>query len=87
MSFKLSTPKPLSNNISKIWITTNDDEPLFLETEKCYSYGVKRNEKFNTLSMSLILDETTKQKLQNFITETEIELSKNFYGKNETRST
>ena len=31
--------------------------------------------------MSLFLDETTKQKLQNFITETKIELLKIFYGK------
>ena len=86
MSFKLSTPKHLSKSISKIWIRTND-EPLFLETEKCYSYGVKRNEKLNKLSKSLILDQTTKQKLQNFITETKIELSKIFYGKTKTRST
>ena len=55
MSFKLSTSKPLNNNISKSWITTNDDELLFLETEKGYSHEVKRNEKFNTLSMSLTL--------------------------------
>ena len=51
-------------------ITTNDDEPLFLETEKCSSYRVRKDEKFNALSMSLILDESSKQKLQEFITET-----------------
>ena len=69
MSFKLSTPKPLINhpNIS----------------EKCSSYRVRKDEKINTLSMSLILDESTKQKLQEFITETKIESSKIFYGKNQ----
>ena len=66
MSFKLSTPKPLNYNpnISKILITTEtDEELLYFETGKCFSYGIRRNEKFNTLTiMSLILDETKKGK-------------------------
>ena len=89
MSFKLSTPKPLNYNpnISKIWITTEtDEEPLYLETKKCFSYRVRRNEKFNTLTMSLILDET-KENLEEVISECESKLSqplfKIFYGKNQ----
>ena len=37
------------------------EELLYLETEKCFSYGVRRNEKFNTLPMSLMLDEAKKK--------------------------
>ena len=85
MSFKLSIPRPLINNpnISKIWITANDDGPLFLETQKCFSYGVRKDEKINSLSMSLILDESTKQKIQEFIIVTNIESSNIFYGKSQ----
>ena len=79
MSFKLSTPKPLNKNISKVWITTNDEEPLYLETEKCYSYGVKRNEKFNPLPMSLILDGTTKQKYSSLNKPNELIFTNSYY--------
>ena len=38
MSLELSTPKPLSYNlnISKIWIITSDEEPLYLETKNAF---------------------------------------------------
>ena len=58
-----------------------------METEKCFSYGVRRNDKLNTLTMSLILDETTKEKLEEIIPECEsklsLPLSKIFYRKNQ----
>ena len=53
-------------------IKTNDDKPVFLKTEKCFSFGVKKDNK--TTSMSLKLDDTSTASLQNIIDQCESHL-------------
>ena len=35
-----------------ILIRTEDDKPLYVTTEKCFSFGVKHEKKFKTTSIS-----------------------------------
>ena len=55
-------------------IKTNDVKPFFLKTDKCFSYGVKKDKKFKTLSMSLKLDVASSESLQSIIAQCESHL-------------
>ena len=89
MSVLLKAKKPLNvPGIEMIPIKTMNGEPYFVKTNKCFSYGVKRDSKFKTLSMSLKLDEETLKTLKNIVKECEGHLDrpltkKLFYGDDE----
>ena len=53
MSLKFSEPKSINiGNLKKIAIKTEDGKPVYVRTEKCHSFGVKKDKKFKTTSMS-----------------------------------
>ena len=69
-------------------IKTTDDEQVFVKTGKCFSFGVKKDKKFKTVSMSLVLDEESLKTLKNIMKECEDHLDrpltkKLFYGNDE----
>ena len=86
MSVQLKARKSINvSGMEMIPIKTMNDKPYYLKTGKCFSYGVKRDNKFNTLSMSLKLDEETLKTLKNIVKECEDHLGceltrKLFYG-------
>ena len=58
---------------------------VFVKTNKCFSFGVKKDKKFETVSMSLVLDEESLKTLKNIVKECENHLGrpltkKLFYG-------
>ena len=57
MSLYFETVKSLKvGGMQMIPIKTNDDKSVFLKTDKCFSFGVKKDKRFKTTSMSLKLD-------------------------------
>ena len=69
-------------------IKTEDDKQLFVKTDKCFSFGVKKDRKFKTISMSLVLDENTEKTLRNIVDQCESHLNRSltkkfFYGKDD----
>ena len=65
-----------------------EGKPFLLETNKCFSFGVKRDNKFKTVSMSLKLDEETSEALKIIMEKCEDHLGrpltkKLFYGDDE----
>ena len=89
MSVQFKAKKSLNvSGMEMIPIKTMDNKPFFVKTNKCFSYGVKRDNKFKTLSMSLKLDEETLKTLKNIVKECEGHLrssltKKLFYGDDE----
>ena len=77
MSIQFKAEKSLNvSGIKMITIKTNDDEPVFVKTEKCFSFGVRRDTKFGTVSMSLVLDEDSLKTLKNIVKECEAHLGR-----------
>ena len=52
-------------------IKTDDDKSVFLKTGKCFSFGVKKDKRFKTTSMSLKLDDVSTAILKNIIDQCE----------------
>ena len=70
-------------------IKTNDDKQIFVKTNKCFSFGVKKDKRFKSISMSLVLDEGTTKTLKDIVDQCESHLSRSltkklFYGKDDT---
>ena len=63
MSLKFGELKVLNNmeDVKKMSVKTSDENPLRIITGKCNSFGVKRSEKFNTKTTSMVLDEESKK--------------------------
>ena len=66
-------------------IKTDDDEGVFVKTGECFSFGVRKDNRFGTVSMSLVLDEDSLKTLKNIVKECESHLGrpltkKLFYG-------
>ena len=86
MSIQFKAEKSLNvAGMKMIPIKTNDDEPVFVKTNKCFSFGVKKDKKFEIVSMSLVLDDETLKTLKNIVKECEDHLGrpltkKLFYG-------
>ena len=86
MSIQFKTEKPLNVAGMKLNpIKTNDNKQLFVKTNKCFSFGVKKNKKFKTVSMSLVLDEDTTKTLKDIVDQCESHLGRPltkwvFYG-------
>ena len=89
MSVKFGNEKSLNvGGIKMIPVKTNEDEQLFVKTEKCFSFGVKKEKKFKTVSMSLVLDEATTKTLKDIVSQCEGHLGRPltkrlFYGKDD----
>ena len=87
MSIKFEAVKELNiNNMKLIPMKTNDDRQLFVKTGKCFSFGVKKDRKFKTISMSLILDDESSKTLKDIVDQCESHLGRSltkklFYGK------
>ena len=76
MSIKFETVKELNiNNMKLIPIKTNDDKQVFVKTNKCFSFGVKKDKRFKSISMSLVLDEGTTKTLKDIVDQCESHLS------------
>ena len=77
MSIKFETVKPLNvGGMKMIPIKTNEGKQLFVKTGKCFSFGVKKDKKFKTVSMSLILDEETLKTLKDIVSQCESHLGR-----------
>ena len=85
-SLKFETVKLLSvGNMKLIPMKTEEGNQVFVKTDKCFSFGVKKDKKFKTISMSM-LDENSTRTLENIIKQCEDHLGcplskKVFYGK------
>ena len=59
-NLKLSEPASINiGGLKKVTIRKEDGKPLVIPTGKCFSYGVKKDSKYKSVSMSLVLDDVT----------------------------
>ena len=86
MSIKFETVKPLDvGGMKMVPIKTDEDKQLFVKTDKCFSFGVKKDKKFKTISMSLVLDQESSKTLKDIVKQCEDHLGhpltkRVFYG-------
>ena len=73
---KFSEVKVLKNGVKKIFVRSDEGEPLRIVTEKCLSYGVKKSEKYSTKTISVVLDENSRKELEAVIEKCEGHLEK-----------
>ena len=72
MSLKFETVKPLNaGGLKMIPIKTNEGGRLIVKTGKCFSFGVKKDKRFKTTSMSLVLDLKSIKRLEDIIAQSE----------------
>ena len=77
MSLKFGEAKSINvGDIQIVPIRTEEDKPFYVTTNKCFSFGVKHEDKFNTTSMSLKLDDAATTSLQGIIDQCETHLGK-----------
>ena len=77
MSLKFEAVKSLNvGGMEMIPIKTNEGKQVLVQTDKRFSFGVKKDKRFKTTPMSLKLDNTTTASLQNIIGECESHLAK-----------
>ena len=77
MSLKFEAVKSLNvGGMEMIPIKTNDDKRVFVKTDKCFSFGVKKDKMIKTTPMSLKLEDAATASLQNIIGECEAHLGK-----------
>lgn len=82
MSLKFIEPKSINiGEMKKIAIKTDEGKPLYVPTEKCHSFGVKKDNRFDTTSMSVVLDENSVKKFEDVIEQCEKHLGKSFSSK------
>ena len=59
-NLKFSEPASINiGGLKKVTIRKEEGKPLVVPTGKCFSYGVKKDAKYKTTSMSLVLDDVT----------------------------
>ena len=64
LKLEFSDPKTLDiSNLTNINIRQGG-KPVIIATGKCFSYGVRKDRKYKTESMDLVLDETTVKSLR-----------------------
>ena len=86
MSLQFETVKPLNvGGMKMIPMKTNEGGQVFVKTDKCFSFGVKKDKKFKTVSMSLVLDESSVKALKTIVSQCEDHLGRTltkkvFYG-------
>ena len=77
MSLKFETVKPLNvGGMKMIPVKTNEGKQVFVKTDKYFSFGVKKDKRFKTISMSLVLDTESVKVLEDIISQCEDHLSK-----------
>ena len=81
MSLKFETEKPLNvGGMKMIPVRTNEGKQVFVKTDKCFSFGVKKDKRFKTISMSLVLDTESVKVFEDIIFHCEGHLGKPFSG-------
>ena len=79
MFLKFKTVKPLNvGRMKMIPVKTNEGKQVFVKTDKCFSFGVKKDKRFKTISMSLVLDTESVKVLEDIIFQCEGHLGKPF---------
>ena len=70
--------EPTATNIDGLtMININQGgKKLIIPTGKCFSFGVRKNVKFGTVSMNIVLDETTVEAIEKVISKAEQHLGK-----------
>ena len=77
LNLNFSEPKSINvDNVKKISVKTNDGKPVRIITKKCDSFGVKRSEKYDSKSISIILDEDSVDDIWKIILKIEENLKK-----------
>ena len=92
LKLEFSEPKPISiANLTKITIRRKDGKSLIIPTGKCFSYGVRKDKKYKTESIALVLDETTAKAFESVLSQCESQLgrpvSKFLYRRDEGSTT
>ena len=86
MSIQFKAEKSLNvAGMKLIPIKTNDDKQVLVKTNKCFSFGVKKDKKFKTVSISLVLGEESSKTLKDIVRQCEDHLDhpltkRVFYG-------
>ena len=62
--------------VKKINIQTEGGKPLVISAEKCFSYGLRKDEMFNSTAKSLVLDNVTTGIIEAIIAQCEEHLGK-----------
>ena len=76
---KLRFSEPASigiEGVKKINIRTEGGKLLVISTEKCFSHGLRKDEMYNSTSMSLVLDDVTTGIIEAIIAQCEKHLEK-----------
>lgn len=74
-NLKFSDPSNVGS-FRKITIKNEKEKSLFIATGKCFSDGVKKDLRYKSTSMSLVLDDDTVKKFENIIEQCEKHLGK-----------
>ena len=87
-NLKFSEPASINiGDMKKVTIRKEDGKPLVIPTGKCFSYGVKKDVKYKTTSMSLVLDDVTVRAFEEICSQCEKHLgnplSKLFYRRDD----
>ena len=87
-NLKFSEPASINiGDMKKVTIRKEDGKPLVIPTGKCFSYGMKKDVKYKTTSMSLVLDDVTVRPFEEICSQCEKHLgsplSKFFYRRND----
>ena len=77
MNLKFSERKSINiDNVKKIFVKTTDGKPVRIITGKCDSFGIKKDERYDSKSMSIILDENSIKNFKDVIGKCEEHLKK-----------
>ena len=70
--------EPTTTNIDGLTMINirQGGKQLVISTGKCFSFGVKKDVKFGTVSMSIVLDETTVEAIEKVVSKAEQHLGK-----------
>ena len=77
-----SEAKP-SGNFKKITISDSDGEKVMIETEKCFSWGIQKSDRYDSYSMPLVFknEDQTVDTLKKILQKCEDHLPDNNFGK------
>ena len=77
-----SGAKP-SGNFKKINITNSDGKKVMIETEKCFSWGIQKSDRYDSYSMALVLknDSETVKTLERILQKCKDHLPEKEFGK------
>ena len=76
-NLKLSEPSSINiGGLKKITIRKEDGKPLVIATGKCFFFGVKKDTKYKSVSMSLALDHVTVRTFETILAQCEKHLGK-----------